>query len=133
MLMFGIIEGCTQPASISTRRSRRALGHASRRARGGTLSRSRFGNSGRTCWPSRITGANTAAFGTKLASRRRTIRCDSGRDTFVSTTLRPMSTSRPYSTPDGQVVSQLRHVRQRSRCCCVLRVTSAPSSICLIR
>ena len=32
-----------------------------------------------------------------------------------------MSTRRPYCTPDGQVVSQLRQVRQRSRCSCVLR------------
>ena len=34
---------------------------------------------------------------------------------------------------EGQVVSQLRQVRQRSRCSCVLSVTSLPSSTCLIR
>jgi len=50
-----------------------------------------------------------------------------------STTCRPMSTSRPYLTPEGQVVSQLRHVRQRSRCRRVFPVTSCPSSICLMR
>ena len=36
---------------------------------------------------------------------------------------RPMSSSRPYWTPEGQVVSQLRQVRQRSRCSCVFAVT----------
>ena len=30
----------------------------------------------------------------------------------------------PYCTPDGHVVSQLRHVRQRSRCSCVFAVTA---------
>ena len=35
-----------------------------------------------------------------------------------------MSTSRPYRTPDGQVVSQLRQVRQRSRCSCVFAVAA---------
>ena len=34
---------------------------------------------------------------------------------FASTSLRPMSSSWPYSTPLGQVVSQLRQLRQRSR------------------
>ena len=53
--------------------------------------------------------------------------------TWASTTLRPMSTRRPYCTPDGQVVSQLRQVRQRSKCSRVTRVTGCPSSICLIR
>ena len=33
-----------------------------------------------------------------------------------------MSASRPYCTPDGQVVSQARQVRQRSRCRRVLAV-----------
>ena len=33
-----------------------------------------------------------------------------------------MSASRPYWTPEGQVVSQARQVRQRSRCNCVLAV-----------
>jgi len=55
------------------------------------------------------------------------------RSTRVSTMRRPMSINCPYSTPDGQVVSQLRQVRQRSRCSWVLAVTSPPSSICLIR
>jgi hypothetical protein len=35
--------------------------------------------------------------------------------------------------PDGQVVSQLRQLRQRSRCSWVLAVTGSPSSTCLIR
>ena len=41
--------------------------------------------------------------------------------------------SRPYCTPDGHVLSQLRQVRQRSRCNCVARVGSWPSSTCFIR
>ena len=45
------------------------------------------------------------------------------RSTRSSTTWRPMSSRRPYCTPDGQVVSQLRQVRQRSRCSCVFAVT----------
>ena len=55
------------------------------------------------------------------------------RGTRSSTILRPISIRCPYCTPDGQVVSQLRQVRQRSRCCCVDCVGSAPSSTCLIR
>ena len=36
----------------------------------------------------------------------------------------------PYCTPDGQVVSKARQVRQRSRCRRVFAVGAAPSSIC---
>ena len=52
--------------------------------------------------------------------------------TSDSTTARPISSRWPYSTPDGQVVSQARQVRQRSRCSWVLRVAGVPSSTCLI-
>ena len=55
------------------------------------------------------------------------------RPTFCSTMPRPMSARRPYCTPDGQVVSQERQVRQRSRCSCVFAVGVSPSSICLTR
>ena len=48
-----------------------------------------------------------------------------GRGARWSTTCRPMSTSRPYWTPEGHVVSQLRHVRQRSRWRRVFAVTLA--------
>src|SRR5262249_26052684 len=53
--------------------------------------------------------------------------------TFSSTIARPMSARRPYCTPEGQVVSQERHVRQRSRCRRVFWVGAAPSSTCLTR
>ena len=68
-----------------------------------------------------------------LRSAQRCAASAGARPTFASTTRRPMSSSRPYCTPDGHVVSQLRQVRQRSRCSCVFAVTGAPSSTCLMR
>jgi hypothetical protein len=135
LLTLGIIAGCTQPASISTRRGCSRVGQ--RRARtprlaAGTLFFSVWGSSGRTAWPSFIAGPNRGEVRPSLRSQR-TARSGAGRGTRSSTMRRPMSTSCPYCTPEGQVVSQLRQVRQRSRCCCVLRVTGAPSSTCLIR
>jgi hypothetical protein len=56
-----------------------------------------------------------------------------GRGLSRSTISRPMSMSRPYWTPEGQVVSQLRQVRQRSRWSRVTALTGRPSSICFIK
>ena len=82
--------------------------------------------------PRRIAGPNS---GDSMAWRSslRLVRSAQERGTRSSTILRPISIRCPYCTPDGQVVSQLRQVRQRSRCCCVDCVGSAPSSTCLIR
>ena len=53
------------------------------------------------------------------ANRERSARAVAVRGTRFATTWRPMSTSRPYLTPDGHVVSHERQVRQRSRWSCV--------------
>ena len=134
LLMLGIIAGCTQPISISTLRSCSRVGQrwAFAGPRAGTLACSAAGSSGRTSWPSFIAGPNSGEVRPSLSSQR-TAFSPAGRSTRSSTSLRPMSTSCPYCTPEGQVLSQLRQVRQRSRCSCVLRVTGAPSSTCLIR
>ena len=131
--MVGIMDGCTQPASISTWRACPATcGRRPGSRRSGTLRRSACGSAPRTAWPRRIAGPNS---GDSMAWRSslRLVRSAQERGTRSSTILRPISIRCPYCTPDGQVVSQLRQVRQRSRCCCVDCVGSAPSSTCLIR
>jgi len=52
---------------------------------------------------------------------------------FFLDQLAPDVEQPPYSTPDGQVVSQARQVRQRSRCKRVLSLISCPSSACFTR
>ena len=79
-----------------------------------------------------IAGPNSGEVNPSLSSQRVAFSA-AGRGTFSSTILRPMSTRWPYCTPLGQVVSQLRQVRQRSRCSCVARVGCLPSSTCFIR
>ena len=117
-LMFGAIAGCTQPSSsehlrLSCVRARPRAGVLRR----GTLACSDAGSSGRTSLPSAIAGAETAALvrpsfsAVRMQRARRRVAPRAS-----STILRPMSTRRPYCTPDGHVVSQLRQVRQRSRC-----------------
>ncbi len=134
LLMLGAIAGCTQPSSISTLRlcGRNGQRWARASALGGTLSFSVAGSSGRTICPSFIAGLNSGEVRPSFSSQR-TTRSLAGRCTRCSTTWRPMSTRCPYCTPEGQVDSQLRQVRQRSRCNCVLRVGSTPSSTCFIR
>ncbi|CFW16755.1 Uncharacterised protein [Bordetella pertussis] len=96
------------------------------------MRRNACGSMARTIWPSRMAGPNQAEFMPLRSASRRSL-SPSRRGTRSWTSWRPISTSRPYSTPDGQVVSQLRQVRQRSRCCWVAWVGSLPSSSCLIR
>ena len=130
--MPGIMEGCTQPSSSSTLRACSRVGRAPGASDAGTLARRRAGSRPRTAWPIFMAGPNRGE-GRPSWSAQRRARSPAGRGTFSSTILRPMSTRWPYSTPLGQVVSQLRQVRQRSRCSCVLRVGCAPSSTCLMR
>ena len=90
------------------------------------------GSKARTDWPSFMAGANKGEDKPSFKAQR-TVCSAAGRGTFSSTSLRPMSTKWPYCTPLGQVVSQLRQVRQRSKCSWVSRVGATPSSTCLIR
>jgi hypothetical protein len=83
------------------------------------------GSSGRTSWPSAMAGANSGEGRPSFSAQRSTFSL-AGRGTFWSTILRPISSRCPYCTPLGQVVSQLRQVRQRSRCIWVLRVGFDP-------
>ena len=133
-LMFGLITGCTQPASISIRRAWDRVGvpRGSAATRSGTFAFSTAGNNGRTACPIAIAGANSGEVSPSLSSQR-VARSSGGRSTRSSTSRRPMSTSSPYGTPDGQVDSQLRQVRQRSRCNCVSRVAGSPSRKAFIR
>ncbi len=136
--MLGFIAGCTQPISIRTLRAWVRCGHRLSRtafafvALGSTLAFSDLGSSGRIAWPSFSAGANSGEVRPSRSSQR-LARSPAGRSTLASTMRRPMSTRLPYSTPDGHVVSQLRQVRQRSRCSCVERVGASPSSTCFIR
>ena len=132
VLMLGPMDGCTQPASISILRACVRVGHWPASCFAGTLACSAAGSSGRKAWPSCMAGANSGEGRPSLSAQRRAF-SPAGRATFSSTSLRPISTRWPYSTPLGQVDSQLRQVRQRSRWSWVLRVGSAPSSTCLIR
>ena len=108
------------PASSSIRRACCRVGHApgvaarrNLRAQCGWQQRAQQRDSGPG--PVRTSGPAQSR-----AHQRRASRCASGRRTRCCATSRPMSTRRPYCTPDGQVVSQFRQVRQRSRCSCVL-------------
>ena len=80
----------------------------------GTLFFSAAGTSGRSACPSFIAGPNSGEVRPSFSAQR-TARSRVGRSTTSSTIGRTISTSRPYCTPDGQVLSQLRQVRQRSR------------------
>jgi hypothetical protein len=132
LLMLGIIDGCTQPASINTLRACVRVGQVPASCFAGTLARSFSGSRPRTDWPSFIAGAKSGEVSPSLSSQR-VADSMAGRGTFSSTIRRPMSTRWPYCTPLGQVVSQLRQVRQRSRCSCVARVGGWPSSTCFTR
>ena len=109
---------CTQPSSTSILRWWRGAGH--------TLQRLRTGNLRRAA-PRAATGLQCPAERERAAEQRSSDQASraaanaalsrlTGRGARSSTTCRPMSSSRPYWTPDGHVVSQLRQVRQRSRC-----------------
>ena len=132
VLMLGIIAGCTQPASMMTLRACSRVGQAPASRGAGTLALSASGSRPRTICPAFMAGANRGE-GRPSFSAQRSAFSPAGRGTFSSTILRPMSTRWPYCTPLGQVLSQLRQVRHRSRCICVARVGSAPSSTCLMR
>ena len=79
------------------------------------------GRNGRIIWPRATAGRKIHGRSKASFSAARTSRWPSGRGTFASTTLRPMSSRRWYLTPEGQVVSHERQERQRSRCSCVSR------------
>jgi hypothetical protein len=98
----------------------------------GTLFFSAAGSSGRGIWPSLMVGAKRGEVSPSFSSQRVTF-SRVGRSTLSSTIWRTIWTRLPYCTPYGQVLSQLRQVRRRSRCCWVLRVTGTPSSTCFIR
>ena len=132
VLMLGLMLGCTHPASISTLRACCAVGQAPASCGAGTLAFRLSGSRPRTIWPIFMAGANKGE-GSPSLSAQRTSCSPTGRSTLASTSLRPMSTRWPYCTPLGHVLSQLRQVRHRSRCCWVLRVGVCPSNTCLIR
>ncbi len=131
-LMLGIIDGCTQPASISTLRAWLRVGQAPASCLAGTLACKAAGSRPRTAWPIFMAGANSGEGRPSFNAQRKAF-SGVGRGTLASTILRPMSSRWPYCTPLGQVLSQLRQVRQRSRCIWVLRVGFSPSSTCFIR
>ena len=122
LLMLGSIAGCTQPISISTLRGCSRVGQ--RCARAGARGRhlglaAPPAAAARTAWPSFIAGANSGdgqAFLQQPAQRA-----------LAGRALRPSrrrcgGRCRPggrTARPTGRCVSQLRQVRQRSRCSCV--------------
>ena len=136
VLILGNIEGCTQPASIKTLRAWVCVGHITplrcATCGAGTLAFRLVGNTPRTAWPNFIAGANSGD-GRPSFKAQRSMRSPIGRSTLASTNLRPISTKCPYCTPLGQVVSQLRQVKQRSKWIWVLRVGVSPSKTCFIK
>ena len=134
LLTLGIIDGCTQPISISTLRGCWRVGQRCARAGAGaaTLAFRTGGRKERKAWPTFIAGAKSGDVRPSFKDQR--VACSAaGRGTRSSTMRRPISTRLPYCTPEGQVVSQLRQVRQRSRWSWVARVGAWPSSTCLMR
>ena len=132
-LVFGDRLGCAQPSSTSILRACEFSGHGEARALAGTLHLSAPNSTGRAICPRLSNGAKRDGCGMTARSALRLSVSTGPRPTCASTTARPISSSRPYCTPDGQVVSHARQVRQRSRCSCVFAVAGAPSSTCLIR
>src|SRR5690554_1333038 len=126
-LVFGVAEGCTQPASARTILLWLAAGQGLACFFGGTLARSLAGSIGAKVCPSFSRYPNSTRLGTTRASAQRIHFSFGGRGSSLSIRSRLISRRRPYLTPEGQVVSQLRQVRQRSRCSRVFSVTSAPS------
>ena len=138
-LVLGESPGCTQPSRISIWRAWRLPSGRTPASTGagGILSASAPGTSGRKVWPSLSSALKRAGSTSALRSPKRRARSAGLRGTRRSISARPMSSSLWYSTPEGQVVSQLRQVRQRSRCSRVSSVTrwssSRLSSISFIR
>jgi len=132
-LMEGASAGCTQPASTSIFRRWRTGGQSPAFLFGRIFCCRDAGSSGRSRRPVFNKNENSRVLVKPNASTARFARSQAGRVVRSSTTARPMSARRPYCTPEGQVVSQARQVRQRSRCRRVLPVTGAPSSTRLIR
>ena len=125
--MFGASDGCTQPSSTSILRACRGAGHAPAARAPGMRSRQLARqqpreHARRASAPSPNSAVDSSAAPQRPALRRPRPACARP---VARRCLRPMSSSRPYCTPDGQVVSQLRQVRQRSRCSCVFAVTGA--------
>ena len=123
LLMLGIIAGCTQPASISTLRACVRVGqragvlprrHLVASARAGSSAAHRLAQLHR-----RAEQRRGQAFLQRPAQRLRRPRRAAPCARRCRGRCRPGGRSR---TPLGQVLSQLRQVRQRSRCSCVLRV-----------
>ena len=133
-LMPGARIGWTQPPSTSIFLPWRGVGHGPEaRAFTGIFAFNARGKNGRHRRPSDRATAKRPVCGSNKNIAARRSRSHGARSVRSSTSARPMSTSLPYCTPEGQVVSQARHVRQRSRCSRVRAVTSAPSSARLIR
>ena len=123
LLMFGAIAGCTQPsqhqhlARMLARRPACARAPALRRH---LVRAAPAAAAAANAWPSFSAGAEQRRGQALLAAASAARARPAGRcDLAHRRRSRPMSTSRPYCTPDGQVVSQVRQVRQRSRCSCV--------------
>src|SRR6218665_563486 len=131
-LMLGSMAGCTQPASSSTRRACWPAGPAPASCPAGTLALSAAGSRPRSNCPAFIAGANSGEGRPSFSAQRRAC-SPSGRDTCSSTILRPMSSRWPYCTPLGQVLSQLRQVRQRSRGNWVFRLRGPASTPPLVQ
>ena len=91
---LGIIDGCTQPASISTLRACVRVGQAPASCLGGTFSRSRAGSIPRTVWPSFIAGPKRGEV-RPCFSVQRSAASPALRPTLRSTMPRPMSTRFP--------------------------------------
>src|SRR5690554_8221005 len=101
--------------------------------RGGTLVRSFSGSIGRNACPARSSKPNNRRLGSTRVSAQRNHFSFGLRGSSSSSKPRLISTRRPYWTPEGHVVSQLRQVRQRSRCSRVFSVTRSEERNIFIR
>ena len=65
-------------------------------------------------------------------TKRRAMRAGNERSTVFSISARAASTSLPYSTPEGQALSQPRQARHSSICSIYDGLIGAPAATCAI-
>ena len=139
----GVATRCTQPRKIRARRTASDCGARDRTGTPpasfprGSILPSGPGSNHLNQRPRPIQRAKVCGCGTTRPSQCRAAASQGNRLPRSSTTSRPISSSSPYWTPEGQATSQPRQVRQRSRwvrtVCTPALSASPPSSSPLMR
>jgi len=132
-LVFGVVAGCAQPAKVSITLECEHFGQGEALRLSGILFLITPGSTGLSMRPNHNRAPNTFVLGKTFAKLQRSARCDLDLGKSCSLSALPISSKRPYLTPDGQVVSQLRQLRQRSKWMRDFSVNVPLSKNCLIR